>query len=238
MLKALIVEDTPEEATALRHCLEAYGQEHGLEFEVEWTQLAINLVKSQKRYDVIFLDIEIPGINGMEAAELVRLRDTATPIIFVTNLAQHAVKSYEVNAAGYIVKPVTLPKLALCMDKISGKLRRAGAAKLAIPTSGGLRALAIDDISYIELVRHDLIFHLASDEEPVKLRGTIKQVLEQVDEGSPLLQVSSGCVVNMDYVRLIHGSEVRMADGTQLPLSRARRKAAVEAFSAFLGRSH
>ena len=102
-------------------------------------------------------------------------------------------------------------------------------------SSGGVRVVPLGELAYVELVRHDLVFHLATGDEPLKVRGTIKQILDGAAPDGPLLQVSSGCVVNMDFVRLVKGPEVRMADGTVLPLSRARRKEALETFTRYLG---
>lgn len=235
MHKVLIVEDFADDAALLAEELERYARRRGLELSVETSESAMAIAAGNRTFDLIFLDIELPGINGMEAAELLRAYDTNTPVIFTTSLAQYAVRSYEVGAAGFIVKPVTQPKLELAMDKVLGRLRATGAERIALPTSGGVRVIPVRDVCYVELVRHDLVFHLAPDEEPVRVRGTIKQVAEHVRPEGPLLQISSGCVVNMDYVQLIKGSEVRMTDGTALPLSRARRREAVETFSSYLG---
>lgn len=234
MYKVLIVEDYPDEATALRECLERYAEKHSLDLSIETSETARGLVAGNRTFDLVFLDIELPGMSGMEAATLLRSFDAATPVVFTTSLSQYAAKSYEVDAAGFIVKPVTMPKLEMVMDKVSSRLRATGTARIVIPTSGGVRVLPVRDIVYVELVRHDLVFHMADGEQP-KMRGTIKQVVDQVSEGSPFLQISSGCVVNMDYVRLIKGADVQLSDGTALPLSRARRKDAVDAFSAYMG---
>ncbi len=235
MHKVLIVEDYPDDAELLQETLERYGQTHGFEFDVTWSMTANALATGSRAYDLVFLDIELPGMDGMDAAALMRTWDSSTPIIFTTSLSQYAARSYEVDAAGFIVKPVTQPKLEMCMDKVAGHLRRAGQDSLVIPTGGGVRVIALGDVYYVELVRHDLLFHLTTDEEPVRLRGTIKQVEDRAQQGGCLLRVSSGCIVNMDYVRLIKGSEVHMANGDVLPLSRSRRKDAIETFSAYMG---
>lgn len=235
MHKVLIVEDFADDAEMLSEELARYGRRHDIEFSVTVSATAVAMASGRRTFDLIFLDIELPGINGMEAAELVRSYDTSTPIIFTTSLAQYAVRGYEVGAAGFIVKPVTAPKLELAMDKVVGRLRSSESGRIVLPTSGGVRVIPINELSHIELVRHDLVFHLATDEEPLKVRGTIKQVIDQADPEGPLLQISSGCVVNMDFVRLIKGAEVRMANGSVLPLSRARRREALETFTRYLG---
>ena len=235
MYRMLIVEDTPAEADLLRGHLQRYASEKNLSFSIETLSSALEFINSRHVADLIFMDIDMPGINGMEAAEVLRTYDAETPLVFVTNLAQYAVRGYEVGAAGFIVKPVTQPKLELAMDKVLGRLRATGSERIVIPTSGGVRVTPVRDVCYVELVRHDLVFHLSSGEEPIRVRGTIRQVTEHIRPEGPLLQISSGCVVNMDYVQLIKGSEVQMTDGAALPLSRARRREAIESFSSYLG---
>ncbi len=235
MHKVLIVEDYPDDAEALREAVERYGRTHGFEFDIIVSETAGALAAGVRSFDLVFLDIELPGTSGMDAATLMRAYDTSTPLIFTTSLSQYAVRSYEVDAVGFIVKPVTQPKLEMCMDKIAGRLRLAGADRVVIPMSGGVRIIPTNSIYYVELVRHDLVFHLTTDDEPVRLRGAISQLSEKADGEGPLLRISSGCIVNMDYVRLIRGPEVQMANGDMLPLSRRRRREAIEAFSAYLG---
>lgn len=234
MHKALIVEDYPDDAALLAEELARYGRRHGFDFHVETSPLATALASGSRSFDLVFLDIELPGINGMEAAELMRAYDTTTPIIFITSLSQYAVRGYEVGATGFIVKPVTQPKLEMCLDRIVGRLRRTGSDRIVVPAGGGLRVIPIGDLRFVELVRHDLVFHLADGDE-VRLRGTIKQVADHISEGGPLLRISSGCIVNMDYVRLIKGSEVEMEGGDVLPLSRGRRREALETFASYMG---
>lgn len=237
MHKVLIVEDYPDDAALLEEELLRYGARHGFEFSVEKSPVAMAVAAGNRSFDLVFLDIELPGINGMEAAELMRAYDTSTPIIFTTSLSQYAVRGYEVGAAGFIVKPVTQPKLEMCMDKVVGRLRRSGEDRIVVPVGGGLRVIAVNDLRYVELVRHDLVFHLVTGDDPIRVRGTVKQVADKVAEGGPLLRISSGCIVNMDYVRLIRGSDVEMENGEVLPLSRARRREALDAFASYMGRT-
>lgn len=237
MHKVLIVEDYPDDAEVLKEAVEDYGMRHGLEFTIECSESAQTLASGDRVYDAVFLDIELPGVDGMDAAALMRAYDASTPIIFVTNLSQYAAHSYEVDAAGFIVKPVTRPKIEMCLDKIAGRLRNSGSDRIVIAAEGGVRVIPARDIYYIELVRHDLLFHLVTGEEPIKLRGTMRQLESEIGGDSPLLKISSGCIVNMDYIRLAKGGSVYMENGVELPLSRSRKREALTALTAYLGKT-
>ena len=98
MYRVLIVEDTPAEADALRGFLERYAAEKGLELGIEVLGSALEFIDLRRTADLVLMDIDMPGINGMEAAQIMRGYDTQTPLIFVTNLAQYAVRGYSVDA--------------------------------------------------------------------------------------------------------------------------------------------
>ena len=87
MHRVLIVEDDPVEAAKLRGHLDRYAREHDTSFSVETLSSALEFVETRHVADLIFMDINMPGINGMEAAELLRTYDTETPLVFVTDLA-------------------------------------------------------------------------------------------------------------------------------------------------------
>ena len=117
-----LVEDEPEAADVLASFIARYAGEKGLELTVTRFGNAMDFEMTHQHFDLVFMDIQMPGINGMEAAQLMRTYDSETPIIFVTNLAQYAVKGYEVDALDFIVKPVTYFNFRMRMDKAMRKL--------------------------------------------------------------------------------------------------------------------
>ena len=156
MYRTLVVEDEAQEARHLTDLLTRYGKQHGVEFKVTWHSSAMEMLSDKGHYDLCLLDIEMPGINGMEAAGLLRTYDETIPIIFVTNLAKYAVKGYEVGALGFIVKPVSYGSLSLSLDRA---LRAIGAnvgRSVAVPTEDGVRVSksCLANMDKISLVRN------------------------------------------------------------------------------------
>ena len=94
--------------------------------------------------------------------------------------------------------------------------------------------LPLDDIVYVELVKHNLVYHLRDDLEPLSVRGSINGLERQLGEDSRFLQTSSGHLVNMDYVRAARGGEVVLSTGEKVPLSRARKRTALERLAIYL----
>ena len=156
MYRVLIVEDTPAEADLMRALLCRYSAEKGVELSATVLTSALEFIESRRAADLVLMDIDMPGINGMEAAEVFRTYDTETPLIFVTNLAKYAVRGYSVDALDFVVKPVEYPDLAMRLDRAVRVMERNAGATLALPTVDGVRVVACRDVLYVDLLRHDV----------------------------------------------------------------------------------
>lgn len=235
MYRILIVEDTPAESDNLRAMLSRYGIEHGEQFAVDVMASAVEYDNKRPAADLIFMDIDMPGMNGMEAAEALRERDEETLLIFVTNLAQYAVHGYAVDALDFIVKPVSYDDFALRMDRAMRQLRKRTGATVTLPTSEGSRVVAVRDIVYVDILRHDLYYHVDGLAAPLRLRGSIKAAADEL--GTDFVRISSSCLANMAHVRLIRQGSVVLSTGEELFFSRGCRKEALETLNVYVGRS-
>lgn len=233
MYRVLIVEDEPAEQKALAQHLLRYGGEKNEQFQVQCLDNANDFVKAKTTYDLVFLDIELPGINGMEAAQLLRVFDQRTPIMFVTNLAKYAIHGYEVGAVDFVVKPVSYPSFALRMDKALAVMRQNAPRTLIAPTHDGKRVLQLSHISFVEVKNHEVIYHL-EDQDNVCARSSLSQVESEL-EGSTFVRISNNCLVNMAMVHSVNAERIVLADGETLHFSRARRKDALRAITEFWG---
>ena len=236
MCKIAIVEDELDAANTLTSFLERYGAEKGHQFWITKFGNALDFEVSHQQFDLIFMDIQMPGINGMEAAHLMRTYDEQTPLIFVTNLAQYAVKGYEVDALDFIVKPVSYYNFRMRMDKAMRRIRRNGEKSLAINTRDGMRVVPLSGIEYVDIDRHDLAYHLVGEASPLVVYGSLKAFEEQV-AGGPFVRISNCCLANMNLVRSVRGSELRMRSGVTLYFSRSRKREAIDTITAFFGGS-
>lgn len=119
MLRIAIVEDHESDAKRLTALLEAYAQKNGKRFAITWIANANTFLDSyQHQYELVFMDIRMPGLNGMMAAHELREMDHTVVLVFLTSLAQYAVESYEVEATDYILKPITAAALDLKLPRI------------------------------------------------------------------------------------------------------------------------
>lgn len=226
MIRVAIVEDDPSEAGKLTEFLQRYAKESGVEIgSTHFPTADIFLSRYQAGYDLCLMDIEMPGTDGMEAAKKLRRLDKSIILIFVTNLAQYAIKGYEVDAKDYFLKPVRYHDLKMRMESIC-KLLEAKDLKLSLPSEEGLRFVNLRDVLYIESDNHTLIYHT--------VHGTFQnrdKSMKQIEaEFLPygFARCSVGYLVNLKYCTAVQKNTV-LVGAEQLPISRAKRKEFLDA---------
>lgn len=228
----LIVEDDQNEKEALEACLDSFGQERGISFHVTWLSSALEFLEKRPLSDLIFMDIDMPGLSGMEAAESLREYDSVTPLVFVTNLAQYAVHGYAVDATDFIIKPVEYGSFALRMARVMRRLRRDD-IMLSLQTRDGARLFPVTDVVYVSVSGHYLVHHLVTG-EIVRSRGTIRDA-----EANPAFQdfvrISNNELINATHVRRMTRDSVEMDTDETLWFSRARKKEAQERIVRLMG---
>lgn len=234
-LRILVVEDDPKQAERLREHLERYAQEQGQDFEIVHLSSALEFAERRPEADAIFMDIGLPGMSGMQAAQVLRGYDSETPLVFVTDLAQFAVDGYAVDALDFIVKPVEYRAFAPRMDRIMRIIGRKHHETLAIPTPDGTAVVGICDILYIETYRHDLHYHLA-DGRVLRRRGSLTELEEQLAPKG-FVRISASCLANMAQLAQIRSNTLVLRGGEELSIGRSRRKQALETISAYLAGS-
>lgn len=234
-MRVLIVEDDDREARALSRHLERYGEASGTAVTVVRHASALEFMEDGSSYDLIFMDIQMPGINGFEAAAFLRQRDEETPLVFVTTLASQAVQGYEYDALAYLVKPVSWDSFARCMVRAERMIRRNAGRRVVIRTKGELRSLAAGDIVLVDLDGHDLVYHLVTGEQ-VRVRGSVAAALKDLPAES-FVRASSGSIIGLAHVVGVSGDEVRLSTRERTYLSRSRKREALDAIANYLGGS-
>jgi len=233
MYRFLIIEDDPAAADKLEQFVTRYLGERGIDAAIDKLSTAFEFIELKQHYDLVFMDIDLPGINGMEAAAMLRERDHDTLLVFVTDLAKYAVKGYEVDALDFIVKPISYQGIALRMDRVARALEARPSKSIAVSGRQGVSVFPARDLIYAEVRGHYLTFHL-SNGQIIEARGSLKACCEQ-NTLPQFIQISSGYVVNADNVRLIDGQTVKMSNGDDLIMSRPKRRDALASFARYYG---
>lgn len=231
MIKAIIVEDDNAEAAALDGFLRDYGAEMRLNISItRYVSADAFLMEygTGDLADVIFMDIEMPGIDGLTCAQKLRERDSEVFLIFVTKIAKYAVHGYSVDALDYFLKPVRYHDLKMRMERIR-KIKGFNENFIKINNAGSFKVLNVKEILYIESDNHTLIYHT----ENGCFTGRGKSMRQAEQELSPFgfARCNVCYLVNIEKCRTISGNLLTVG-GDELQISRAKRKEFLSAFKA------
>lgn len=225
-MRVAIAEDETIYSAQLRSYLERFSQDSGQSIEVECFISGAQLVESYRgSWDLLLLDVNLPEMNGLDAARAIRRFDPDVLILFITNLAQYAIKGYEVGALDYILKPVSYYALSMKLEATLRILRRNEDRYLMLPREGGVIRLSLPRLYYVEAFSHQLHYH-TTEGELVSTTSQTLSALERDLEG--FFRCHKGYLVNLRYVDAVWGDTL-IAAGKELPVSRSRRKALLQA---------
>lgn len=236
-MKIVILEDEKSVSDALQNYIRTYFEEEKMPFpSLLIFDNAYDLLEANLNgIDVYFLDIQLPMMNGMDAAKKIREKDKNALIVFVTNLAQYAIKGYEVNAFDFILKPVDYQGFRMKLRRILTELSHKDARKhISLKTKEGILKLYIEEIIYIEAKGHYLLFHTLTEE--IKVRAPLKDYVDLLEKDYFTL-CNKGTLVNLSQVREVKSIYVVTSDGKELLLSQGRKKPFLDELNRYLGGS-
>ena len=221
MLHIAIVEDTPNEAQRLESYVQRYSREKGEALRhTRYENADAFLREYRSQYDIVFMDIEMPGINGMDAAKQLREKDPSVILIFVTHLSQYAINGYEVDALDYIVKPIGYPAFALKLKRAVSRRKGAREEEIILSTNIGPLRLRVSALKYVEIYKHHIVYYTELGE--YKAYGVLKDV-EAALPKEQFFRCGGSYIVNLRHIMALSGMNV-LVDGRDIPISRARKK--------------
>ncbi len=230
MISIALVEDDRRYTEQLKGFLCQYEAEKNLKFNIVTFSDGDEIVERyDASYDIILMDIEMKFMDGMSAAEEIRKKDSEVVIMFITNMPQYAMKGYLVDALDYILKPVSYPVFRQRLDRAIERISSRSHDYIAIPVKGGFRKLDTEDIIYVEISIHDLIFHTVHGDFTTV--GSMKKVEEQL--GEEFYRCNKCYLINLKYVDAIQNNDVILGEQT-LQVSRAKKKGLLEALNAYM----
>lgn len=168
-------------------------------------------------YDLVFLDIEMGQLNGLElGARLIRLSPKPV-IVFTTQSLNYAVRGYGI-AMRYLPKPITYDTFS---DVMKLAMEQILPQKISIFSNGTQMFMSINEIMYFEVLRHQLLIHLSSREN-ISIRGTLTEAISQVPH-SIFAQPHKSYYINMEYVDHLTQQNITMTNGDLIPIGRSRK---------------
>ena len=232
MIRVAIVEDEAAVREQLAGYVQRCTRQYGTLFEVTMFTDGLEILEEYRPvYDIIFLDVEMPQLDGMETARRIRAMDSEVQLIFITNMAQYAIKGYAVGALDYVLKPVPYFEFSQQLQKAVRRLERWARHYMVIPVDCGLRRLDTARIYYLESEGHRVNFY--TEEGVFSGRGSLKTFEEKLAD-QPFVRCNSGYLVNLAQVVGVQQGTVQVGP-YELQISRPRRKSFLAALADQIG---
>lgn len=221
MIRIAMVEDNAADAELIASCVKRCAEEHDVPMTVRRFASGVDFISDYTPdYDVVLMDIEMPFLNGMETAQRLREKDRRVQLIFITNMAQYAVRGYDVDACGFIVKPIEYFSFSFQMRKAIERSRLSRNAYITLMGRDMAVKLYVQDICYVEVMRHKLLYH--TTQGVVNVGGTLADAEREL-EPRHFARCNSCYLVNLQHVTQTRGNTVTVA-GEELQISRSRKQ--------------
>ena len=232
MIRIALVDNEARETERLTSLLEKYGEETKTHFQISAYENGILFLEScrMNRFDLVFMDVDMPDMDGFQTAKKFRAADPTAVLVFVTNIAQQAIRGYEVNALDYILKPLTYEALFLKLPKALALCQRNVGSRITVRTRTGQTVFAAASVLYVVSDGHHITYYTEQGE--VNAYGTMKDVEVLLPEPQ-FYRCNSGYIVNLGYVVKYENMTLKLANGISLEISRARKKGFMEAMQRF-----
>ncbi len=232
MIRIAVAEDDSKCAKQLCGYIRDYEKESGYSFSVETFTDGDQLVEGYRaQFDIILMDVQMPLMDGMEAAAEIRKVDHEVVIIFITNMAQYAIRGYEVDALDYVLKPVSYFAFSQRLGRALQRIRNREKTYFAVPVKGGVVKMAASDLFYVESQGHQIIYHARTGIRVSS--GTIQEMQEKL-EPQGFFRCNKGYLVNLKYVDAVRDG-CAVVNGESLLISRAKRNSFLEALTDYIG---
>lgn len=228
-----IVEDSKEDLANCLALLDRYSKEKNVSFDIQTFESGdAFLMRFKSQYDFIILDINLSAINGIDVARNIREKDEEVIIMFATNLAKYATRGYEVDAIDFVLKPLNYASFYLRLERVMKKLNKKDDYFVVVPYEGGFNKININDVLYVEVIAHDIIFHLLNGDQ-ITTSGTLKKFEEQL-KNHWFIRCNSCYLVNARKIKRVEKLDIQLINDEIIAISHPKRKSFMESFKKYV----
>ena len=217
-MKIAICDDERPIRELLRDKIEKYYFSHNIDFGIQTFESGQKLLQQDlNQIDVLFLDVDMPGLNGMETASEIRKSNKEMIIVFLTAYSEFVFESFKVDAFRYLVKPLKDAELAEVLQAVEDRLYEDEGDYLNFQFQNEMYNIRYKDIIYIEGMRDKIWIHCK--DKTYRWRGALKN-LEETLRGRGFFQVHRSYIINMDKILKYNSQTVLLEEDNEVPISR------------------
>lgn len=222
MIRIAVCDDEPEVAEKINDSIKSFLTDNKCSFTVEKYYSGESFVESEKKYDLIFLDIEMKELNGIETAQVIRSEDVDVKIVYITSYTDYWRRAYKVHAFDFISKPFSDEDIHNVLKDFLRIYDVENEKTVQLRTADGAAVLKIKDILYFYIKDKEKrkVIVNTSHGEYVSTES-LKEIYEKLDS-EEFYKAHKSCIVNLRYVQSMtknNGGSIIMTDGTNIPLA-------------------
>lgn len=224
MLKIAFCDDEISVLNELGVLLDRYRSERSREIEYTAFHSPLDLLAAIEqgiRFDVLLLDVIMPGENGIEASEEIRNYDSNVKIIFLTSSSEFAVQSYTVNAFFYQLKPICAESFFPLLDSVVSECDKERASSLILRCKNGITRIELRELEYCEVIHRTLFVHLTNG-DVLESVGSMDKLSNQLMPFGGFLRIHRSYMINLEHVRNLSYRSITMSSLTKIPLPRGK----------------
>lgn len=229
MIQIAIVDDERDDLCELSKKVELFFSHKVLPFQIHTFLSGQNLIQSSRIYDLIFLDIQMTGMSGLETAKQIRKSSISALLVFVTILPEYVFDAFEVDASDYLIKPIDNQRFDRLMQRLYGKIRRKDQQTFLL-SNHPYKSLLFREIFYCEAVNHKVEIH--TNKEVYTVRFKIEDLEKQLD--CRFFRCHRSYLINLAYVRGYEQGLALLSNAEKVPVSRLRKQEFLQAVLTFM----
>ena len=215
--RVAIVDDSTTDAEFVKGILNSWAEQRLIDIQAEVFPSAEAFLfqyAEDKDWDILLLDIEMGAMDGVTMAKRVRQDNEAVQIVFITGYSDYIAEGYEMAALHYLMKPVNHEKLLTVLDRAMEK-RKQEERCLNLEAYGEMVRIPFYEIRYLNVHQNYVTVHAKADYTVKRTLGDFEKELDD-----RFFRVGRGMILNLKYIQRVTKTEVRLSDGTVLPLPR------------------
>lgn len=220
MIKIAFCDDDMEVLHQMNELLDRYRVERNEDITYAAFQSPFELlteIEKGIRPDILFLDVVMPGQNGMDVAKEIRQYDTNMKIIFLTSSPEFAVESYSVGAYFYQLKPIWEESFFRLMDAVLAECEKKKKNSLILRSKDGITRINLQQLEYCEVLGRKLLFHLENG-AVLESAGSLDDLAGQLMQYSNFFRPHRSFLVNMEYIQNISSRSIKMVNDAEIPI--------------------
>ncbi len=224
MLRVAVCDDEEYIVDRIEAFIVRFGEEKHIDFKIYKFYNGKALINSDVKFDLVFLDIQMQGIDGLQAGKIIKERNMSVPIVYITGFADESQRAHKVHAFDFIVKPFEYEDIETVLHDFKKLDKRICDDYIQVRTSSGDKLIQnVDEILYFEYKGQRTI-EMNTFNETIEIKGNFFEIFEKLDQ-TQFAYTHKGYIVNLMQVKSISKGfdKVNLKSGKDIPLSYKKR---------------